>query len=154
MDTKATAASSQRRSNRSRLSAVSPLLVLTAVMFFLARSLGAGRAAAASAKVRVGSEVDFPPCALVDEGGQPAGFSVDLIKAVAGIMGLPIEFTTGSWDTVWNGLVDGRLDLPPIVAKSPERHRLADLSVPHTETFDAFSDGGTELAVTVVDPNK
>ena len=86
----------------------------------------------------MGSELEFPPYAFVDENGQPAGFSVDLIKAVAGVMGLPIKISTGSWDTVWNDLVAGRLDVLPIVAKSPERQRLVDFSLPHTETYDAF----------------
>ena len=88
--------------------------------------------------LRIGSEVEFPPFAMVDENGEPAGFSVDLIKAVADAMGIPVTFTTGPWDTVWNGLVSGSLDVLPIAAMSPERQRLIDFSLPHTETFDAF----------------
>ncbi|MFA4829464.1 MAG: transporter substrate-binding domain-containing protein [Thermodesulfovibrionales bacterium] len=88
--------------------------------------------------IKVGSEVEFPPFAIVDENGQADGFSVDLIKAVAKAMDLPIVITTGSWDTMWNNLVSGQLDVLPIVAKSPERQRLVDFSLSHTETFDAF----------------
>jgi len=43
------------------------------------------------------------------------------------------------WDTVWNALVAGQLDVLPIVAKLPERQPLVDFSIPHTETYDAFS---------------
>lgn len=88
--------------------------------------------------IRVGSEVEFPPFSLVDEAGKPAGFSVDLIKAIADAAGLSIVFETGEWDKVWNGLVSGKLDVLPIVAKSTERMRLVDFGLPHTETFDAF----------------
>ncbi|MCL4458095.1 MAG: transporter substrate-binding domain-containing protein [Nitrospirae bacterium] len=88
--------------------------------------------------IKVGSEVEFPPFAIVDEKGQADGFSVELIKAVAKAMDLPIVITTGPWDTMWNGLVSGQLDVLPIVAKSPERQRLVDFSLSHTETFDAF----------------
>jgi ABC-type amino acid transport substrate-binding protein len=35
-------------------------------------------------------------------------------------------------------LVAGQLDVLPTVAKTPARETLADFSVPHTETFDAF----------------
>lgn len=88
--------------------------------------------------IRVGSELEFPPFAFVDENGQPAGFSVDLIKSVANTMGLPIIITTGKWDAMWNGLVSGNIDVLPIVAKLPERLKLVDFSLTHTETFDAF----------------
>ncbi len=88
--------------------------------------------------ISVGSEVEFPPFALVDEDGKPAGFSVDLIKAIAHAAGLSIIFETGEWDKMWNGLISGKLDVLPVVAKSSERMRLVDFGLPHTETFDAF----------------
>lgn len=100
-------------------------------------ALPGGRAGGA-AVVRVGSEVEFPPYAFVDQGGRAAGFSVDLIRAVAETMNLQIEFTTGTWDSVWGRLVAGQLDVLPIVARLPDRARLVDLSLPHTETYDAF----------------
>jgi len=89
-------------------------------------------------EVSVGSELEFPPYSFVDESGQPAGFSIDLIKAVSDAMGLSIKVTTGSWDTVWKALIDGQLDVLPIVAKLPERQLLVDFCLPHTETYDAF----------------
>ena len=88
--------------------------------------------------LRVGSEVEFPPYAFVDQTGQAAGFSVDLIRAVAEVMGLRIEITTGTWDSVWSRLVAGQLDVLPIVALLPDRAQLVDFSLPHTETYDAF----------------
>ncbi len=88
--------------------------------------------------IRVGSEIDFPPFALVDEKGAAAGFSVELIQAVAGAMGLSPVISTGTWDEMWNGLAQGRLDVLPLVAMVPSRKALIDFSTPHTETFDAF----------------
>lgn len=104
-------------------------------------------AATQSPVIRVGSEVEFPPFAIVDKNGQASGFSIDLIKAVADAMGLSIMITTGSWDTVWNNLISGELDVLPIVAVLPDRKRLIDFSLPHTETFDAFfvRDGKPEI---------
>jgi PAS domain S-box-containing protein len=95
-------------------------------------------AASAPPVVQVGSELEFPPYAFVDEHGRPAGFSVDLIHAVTNAMGISIQISTGPWDAVWTGLVEGRLDVLPIVAKLPERVALVDFSLPHTETYDAF----------------
>jgi ABC-type amino acid transport substrate-binding protein len=115
------------------------ILFMTVVMLFVG-SLASGtcNAAGNSQEVRVGSELDFPPYAFVDESGQVAGFSIELIKAVTDSMGLSIKISTGSWDTIWNSLVSGQLDVLPIVAKMPERQRLVDFSLPHTETYDAF----------------
>ena len=91
-----------------------------------------------ASEILVGSELEFPPYATVDSQGQATGFSVDLIRAVADTMGLRVKISTGSWDYVWNRLVDGRIDVLPVVAKLPERTHLVDFSFPHTETFDAF----------------
>ncbi|MBM4289736.1 MAG: transporter substrate-binding domain-containing protein [Deltaproteobacteria bacterium] len=115
-----------------------PRLLLIFALLFAGLAIGIVNAATDSPEIRVGSELEFPPYAFVDESGRPAGFSVDLIKAVADVMGLSIKISTGAWDTVWNELVAGRLDVLPIVAKLPERQRLVDFSLPHTETYDAF----------------
>ncbi len=95
-------------------------------------------AAPAPHPVKVGSEIEFAPFAFVDEKGQPVGFSVDLIKAVANSMGLQVQISTGPWDTVWNQLVSGQFDVLPLVAKFPERLPQVDFGLTHTETFDAF----------------
>jgi PAS domain S-box-containing protein len=88
--------------------------------------------------IQVGSEIEFPPFAVVDENGQASGFSVDLIRAVAEAMNLPLVISTGPWDEMWNGLVSGRFDVLPIVAKLPDRLQAVDFSLAHTETFDTF----------------
>ncbi|MFH1043521.1 MAG: transporter substrate-binding domain-containing protein [Pseudomonadota bacterium] len=115
------------------------LLVMIVVMLFAAAlANGACNAAGSSSDVHIGSELEFPPYAFADENGRPTGFSVELIKAVTDSMGLSIKISTGPWDTMWNALVSGQLDVLPIVAKLPERQHLVDFSLPHTETFDAF----------------
>jgi signal transduction histidine kinase len=115
-----------------------PHLFLVGVMLFVCLAPSICPAATDPQPIRVGSELEFPPYAMLDDNGQPAGFSIDLIKAVAHVMGLPITISTGPWDTVWNELLTDRLDILPIVAQLPERAMLVDFSVPHTETFDAF----------------
>ena len=95
-------------------------------------------AATESPGLQVGSELDFPPYAFVDDAGRPAGFSVELIKAVAEAMGLTIKISTGPWDEVWKALAARQVDVLPLVAKLPERQLLVDFSLPHTETYDAF----------------
>ena len=88
--------------------------------------------------IRVGYEKNFPPYSFVDAQGRPAGFGVDLLNTVAQTMGLSAEWSNGTWDDMWNGLVTGQLDALPIVAKTSGRMELIDFSLAHTETFDAF----------------
>ena len=57
--------------------------------------------------------LDFRPDDYTDRDGQPIGFSVDLIKAVAKAMGLRLHFVTGPWDQVWKGLATGSVDVLP-----------------------------------------
>ena len=119
--------------------AYSPILFIIVALFFVGGLSNVTCSYAGDLpEVSVGSELEFPPYSFVDESGQPAGFSIDLIKAVSNAMGLSIKVTTGPWDTVWKALIDGQLDVLPIVAKLPERQLLVDFCLPHTETYDAF----------------
>ena len=112
--------------------------VLLMVMLLVGIASGTCSAATESSGIRVGSEREFAPYAFIDENGQPAGFSVDLIRAVADAMGLSLNISADTWDSVWNDLAEGRLDVLPLVAKMPERTKLVDFSLPHTTTYDAF----------------
>ncbi len=75
------------------------------------------------------SEYDYPPFALVKPDGSADGFSVELLKAVAGTMGLEVRFTTGPWYKIMHRLIDGKLDVLPLVSYSPERDKVLDFTV-------------------------
>ena len=109
---------------------------LLAILYLIVM-LQAGVSVAASSPqaIRVGSEIEFAPFALVDTSGAASGFSVELIQAVAKSVDLNLTITVGPWDKMWHGLTTGELDVLPIVAKSAEREKLVDFSLPHTETF-------------------
>jgi PAS domain S-box-containing protein len=113
---------------------------LLTILYLIVLLLPAGLSGAAPAPqpIRVGSEVEFAPFALVDATGAAAGFSVDLIQAVAKAVDLKLTIAVGPWDRLWHELAEGELDVLPIVAKSVEREKLVDFSLPHTETFDSF----------------
>lgn len=86
----------------------------------------------------VGSELDFPPFALQNSQGEADGYSVDLIKAVAEVMGLAIKFRIGPWQEIRSALERGEIDLLPLVAYSKERDQVFDFTVPHTTFHDAI----------------
>ncbi|NJO16490.1 MAG: transporter substrate-binding domain-containing protein [Thioploca sp.] len=82
-------------------------------------------------KLIVGSELDYPPFALVNNQGEADGFSVDLFKAVAQVMGLNIEFRVGTWNEVRHALERGNIDALPLVSYSAERERVFDFTTPY-----------------------
>jgi signal transduction histidine kinase/ABC-type amino acid transport substrate-binding protein len=80
--------------------------------------------------LRVGSELDYPPFALVDDNGEAAGFSVELFAEVARVMNLEVDVRVGPWGEVLADLREGRIDALPFVAISPERDEYLDFTVP------------------------
>ncbi|MEO5377103.1 MAG: PAS domain S-box protein [Magnetococcus sp. DMHC-6] len=82
--------------------------------------------------LQVGSEIDFPPFAIVNEKGEADGFSVDLFKAVAQELGLEVRFRVGHWHEIRDALEKGEIDALPFVSYSKERDQLFDFTAPHT----------------------
>ncbi len=81
---------------------------------------------------------NYEPYSFVNEQGSPAGFSVDLLKAVARVMDLAVEIKVDSWGRAQEELAAGRIDLLPMMAFSRERDARFDFSVAHTIAYDAF----------------
>jgi len=73
-------------------------------------------------------ELDYPPFAVVLPDGSADGFSVELLKAVVQAMGLKIEFTVGPWHHIKQKLMQGELDVLPLVSYSRDRDREFDFS--------------------------
>lgn len=60
--------------------------------------------------LRVASDFGFAPFSEV-AGGQPAGYDIDLARAVAGKLGLRAEFVSSNLDSIYDDLARGRADL-------------------------------------------
>ena len=80
----------------------------------------------------------YAPYTLVNSEGKPAGFSVELMQAVARVMGINLEVKVDTWDNARHALENGEIDFLPMMAYSAERDKLYDFSPPHTIAFDAF----------------
>ncbi|MCX5881093.1 MAG: transporter substrate-binding domain-containing protein, partial [Deltaproteobacteria bacterium] len=81
---------------------------------------------------------DYYPYTFVNKEGVPDGFSVDLVKAVAKVMGMELEIEVDTWDRAMRNLETGEIDFLPKMSYSKERDKLFDFSVPHTIAFDAL----------------
>lgn len=83
-------------------------------------------------RIVVGGDSDYPPYEFLDMNGQPAGYNVELTRAVARRMGLQVDIRLGPWSEVRQHLADGKIDLVQGMFYSPERDQTFDFSPPHT----------------------
>ena len=81
---------------------------------------------------------NYYPYTFINENGEPDGFSVDLVRAVAKVMGFEIRINADTWEQARNGLKTGEIDFLPMMAYSKERDKEFDFSAPHTIAYDAF----------------
>lgn len=82
--------------------------------------------------VVVGGDRDYPPYEFLDADGKPAGYNVDLTRAIAEVMGFQVEFRLGGWSEVRRALDDRAIDALQGMSWSEERARHFALSPPHT----------------------
>ena len=74
------------------------------------------------------SELDYPPFALVHMDETADGFSVELLNEVAKVAGLKIHFNVGPWHAIKQKLINGNLDVLPLVSYSKDRDKVFDFS--------------------------
>jgi polar amino acid transport system substrate-binding protein len=81
--------------------------------------------------VIVGADPDYPPYEFLDRDGQPAGYNVDLTRAIAEVMGMTVEFRFGTWAEIRAGLVSGQIHVLQGISWSEERAKELDFAAPH-----------------------
>jgi len=80
----------------------------------------------------IGGNQAYPPYEFLDEEGNPAGYNVDLSKAIAEVMGMKISFRLGAWVDVRKALDNGTVDVLQGMSYSEGRAQVVDFSIPHT----------------------
>ena len=76
----------------------------------------------------IGGDHNFPPFEFLDENGRPAGFTVELTRAVARELNMDVRIQLGPWEEMVNALRDGKIDALEGMFYSPERDRVLDFS--------------------------
>ncbi len=103
-----------------------------------------GGAPAPRTRIVVGADPAYPPYEFLDRSGQPAGFNVDLTRAIAEVMGIDLEFRFGSWSEMRAALARGEIDLLQGISWSAARARVLDFAPPHALVHHAiFARRGT-----------
>ncbi len=72
-------------------------------------------------KLRIGGNKDFPPYSYVDSKGKPAGYLVDIVRAIARDSNIEIEIQLSSWPKALQDLKDGSSDMVSGMFFSPGR---------------------------------
>lgn len=88
--------------------------------------------------LRAGAEPDYPPLSFVNQAGQPDGFAIAVLRAASEVAGEQVAFETGLWTDLRQQLADGRLDVLPLVGRTPEREALYDFTIPYLTLYGAL----------------
>ncbi len=83
-------------------------------------------------RIVIGGDHNYPPYEYLDENGRPAGYNVELTRAIAQEVGLDIEIRLGPWAEIRQQLTRGEIDAIQGMLYSPERDLTFDFTALHT----------------------
>lgn len=107
------------------------ILLFSCGISFASHLNDSSQPAAVSPVVSSASEYDYPPYCTVTPDGQADGFSVELLQAALKAMGHDVSFEVGPWAQVKQLLVDGKVQVLPLVGRTPEREHDYDFTFPY-----------------------
>ncbi|WP_191603156.1 transporter substrate-binding domain-containing protein [Marinomonas algicola] len=84
--------------------------------------------------IKIAADSSYPPYEYLNEQGEASGYSVELTKAIAQVMGLKIEIIMTDWQNALNGLHSGEFDALQSIAYSDDRAKIIAFSSPHSIT--------------------
>lgn len=87
------------------------LFLLAAVLIVAGSVFAAGVDEDAGEVLRVGTSPDYPPFESLDESGELVGFDIEMMAAVAELMGVEIEYVQMDFSTIISALNSGQVDL-------------------------------------------
>jgi signal transduction histidine kinase/CheY-like chemotaxis protein len=90
----------------------------------------------------------YPPFEYLDGEGQPAGFNVDVFKAVQKVLGLEMIIDLGPWHEVREELEEGKIHALMGMFKTPGRAQQVDFTIPHfIASYNLFVPRGSSIQV-------
>ncbi len=80
-----------------------------------------------------GGDSSNPPYEFIDNNGSPAGFTVDLTKAISEEMGWNVELKLGDIETIYKELESGNIDIVQKAVLTDENLKIYNYSIPYHE---------------------
>ncbi len=82
-------------------------------------------------RIVFGGDENYPPFLFRDDEGNPSGYHIDLIKAIADVLDYQVEIQLKKWDDVMHGLlIDKTIDITSL-AYQKRREKIVLFSIPH-----------------------
>lgn len=81
---------------------------------------------------------NYPPYEFLDANGNPAGFNVDLTRAIAEVMGMDVKIRLGPWGDMRKALDNGEVDILQGMVFTEDRTREVDFSPPHAIVYQTI----------------
>ncbi len=95
-------------------------------------------AAAQTAPLLAGCEYNYPPFCIVEDNDVAAGFSVELLRSTLHAVGRSVVYKVGAWSELKQDLAEGRLQVLPLVGRTPEREKQYDFTFPYLTMHGAI----------------
>ncbi len=128
------------------------LSVVAAILAAFAPAASAQRDAGGGRTVVVGGDRSYPPYEFLDREGHPAGYNVELTRAVARTMGLQVDIRLGNWAEMRRALERGGIQALQGMSFSEQRAREVEFTPPHTIVHHAiFARKGSPLVASLAD---
>jgi polar amino acid transport system substrate-binding protein len=90
-------------------------------------------------KIKIGTSADYPPFEYVDEGGQFAGFDVEIMKAVGQKLGVEVEIVDMPFDSLIAAVQEGKIDMSVAAFNySEERDQVVDFTIAYYNAEDGY----------------
>ena len=83
-------------------------------------------------KIVFGGDAQYPPYEFLNEAGEPTGFTVELSRALAELMGMEIEFRLGPWEEIMEAFNRGEVDVMQGISYSEDRASRYEFSQAYT----------------------
>lgn len=85
--------------------------------------------------IKSASEPDYDPFCLVLDSGIATGFSVELLEQTLSAMGEDLSISVGPWKKIKRDLELDKIDVLPLVGRTPEREQLLDFTFPYISMY-------------------
>ena len=89
-------------------------------------------------RILVGGDANYPPFEFLDKNGVPAGFNVEITRAIAEEMGIDVEIRLQPWTKTLEDLKKSKIDILQGMYYSVERDMVYDLTPYHTQVSQVF----------------
>ncbi|MBA4366883.1 MAG: histidine kinase [Desulfobacterium sp.] len=108
------------------------------LIFSIVPAADAGVTGSEKKQIIVGGEINYPPYSYIDRKGEQTGFSVELTKAIARVMGIDVQIRLTSWPEARKALDEGRVDIILGMFYSEDRAKIYDFSPPFSINSDSI----------------